>query len=271
LARRSRHWERARLNAAEIDGFVRDGFVVVRGLLPQPLVAATRERLFEVLEIDEARPESWVGKAYVGDPAALAVTAACRTEALEAAAVQLVGPHFLRRRAFSPFLEARGLEDPYIDGYIPVLNFPTPGPREFVRPKGYHIDGMRFTTLWPVWHYLVVFAYLTDTAEYGGATAVIPGSHRQVFEHWLRTAHPGSTVPPELDYADPVPFVGAAGDVLFMHYLAVHSSTANRSDHIRVGLNTVVLPDPAAPYQRKEGAPGDGWTPLDYTLRTDTL
>jgi hypothetical protein len=263
--------ETERPGSAEIDGFIRDGFVVVRGLLARELVAETRERLLAALEIDEGNPESWTGKNVIGDPTALALTAACRTEAVEAVAAELVGPQFLRARAFSPYLEARGADDPYIDGYIPVLNFPAPGPRELVRPRGYHIDGMRWTTLWPVWHYLIVFAYLTDTAEYGGATAVLPGSHRQVFEHWHRIGHPGSTVPPELDYADPVPFVGAAGDVLFMHYLAVHSGTPNHSDHIRVGLNTAVLPDPAASYQRKHGGPAPDWTPLDYTLRTDTM
>ena len=37
---------------------------------------------------------------------------------------------------------------------------------------------------------------------------------------------------------------GGAGDVIFMHYLTVHSGSANRSDRIRVGLNTAVMPDP---------------------------
>ena len=158
-----------------------------------------------------------------------------------------------------------------IKGYIPVLNFPRPGPRQFQKPAGYHIDGMHLTTLWPEKHFLVVFAYLTDVAEYGGATAVLPGSHRQVFEHWVREGHPGSTHPPELEYADPVPLAGRAGDVLFLHYLMVHSGSANHSEQIRVGLNIGrdAGPEPALP--GKTGAPGPDWTPLDYTLRTDTL
>jgi hypothetical protein len=44
--------------------------------------------------------------------------------------------------------------------------------------------------------------------------------------------------------------------VIFMHYLLVHSGSANRSTQIRVGLNTAVLPDPERPYRRKRDRPG---------------
>lgn len=56
-----------------------------------------------------------------------------------------------------------------------------------------------------------------------------------------------------------------------MHYLLVHSGSANHADRIRVGLNTAVMPDPAHPYQRRQGSPQPDWTPLDHTLRTDNL
>jgi hypothetical protein len=260
-----------RLSEAQIEQFIRDGYVVARGLLAPGLVADTRERLLAAMGVDPAAPETWKGKSLSPDPAVIALTAACRTEAVEGIAEQLVGPEFLRGLCRSPYLESQGVAPAIIPGYIPVLNFPTPGPRRFQRPTGYHIDGMRLTTLWPVWHYLILFAYLSDVAEYGGATTLLPGSHRQVFAHWVRAGHPGSTHPPELAYADPLPLPGRAGDVIFMHYLTVHSGSANHSDAIRVGLNAVVMPDPARPYRRKPGPPGPDWTPLDTTLRTDTL
>ena len=56
-----------------------------------------------------------------------------------------------------------------------------------------------------------------------------------------------------------------------MHYLLVHSGSPNHADHIRVGLNSAVLPDPDHPYERKPGPPKPDWTPLDRTLRTDNL
>ena len=74
---------------------------------------------------------------------------------------------------------------------------------------------------------------------------------------------------PNLPYAPPLPLEGHAGDVIFMHYLLVHSGSANHASHIRVGLNTAVMPDPEQSYVRKNGPPQPDWTPLDYTLRTD--
>lgn len=258
------------LNQEQKQQFIRDGYVIVRGLLAKPIVASARHDLLKAMEVDADAPETWAGKGLSSEPVALAVTERCRTDEVETVAEDLVGPHFLRGICHSPYLEAKGAP-PRIKGYIPVLNFPSPGPQEFQKPTGYHIDGMHLTTLWPQWFSLVVFAYLTDVSAYGGATAIRPGSHRQVFEHWFRTDHPGSTHPPDLDFAEPVPMVGSAGDVIFMHYLTVHSGSANHSDRIRVGLNTAIMPDPAHPYQRRHGAPQPDWTPLDVTLRTDEL
>jgi phytanoyl-CoA hydroxylase len=245
--------------------FIREGYIQVPGLIPPDLAASTRERLLAALEIDPEDPETWSGKNVVSDPRALALTEPCRTPAVEAVAQELVGPQFARGRCLSPYLEAKGLE-PAIRGYIPVLNFPSPGPPEFERPCGFHIDGMHRTTLWPDHCFLIVFIYLSDVAVHGGATTVLPGSHRQVFEHWLAAGHPGSTHPPALTYAEPRPLPGRAGDAIFMHYLLVHSGSANHSARIRVGLNTAIMPDPERPYQPKSGPPGPDWTPLDWTL-----
>jgi len=265
--------EGPRLSDAQKEQFIRDGYVVTRGLIPPQIVAATRDNLLAAMGLDPADPQTWQDKTSVpSDPAVIALTEPCRTEGVERVAAQLAGPNFVPGVGFSPYLENKGVADPLMRGYIPVLNFPSPGPREFVKPADYHIDGMHRTTTWPDKHFLIVFAYLTDVAEYGGATTILPGSHRQVFEHWVKTGHPGSTHPPmELPFADPLPMPGQAGDVIFMHYLAVHSGSPNRSDHIRVGLNTAVLPDSARPYMPKPGPPAPDWTPLDHTLRTDNL
>lgn len=256
------------ISEAQRQQFIQEGYLIARNLLPQETVTAVRTELLAALDIDPQNPATWEGKNLSPNLEVIALTARCRTEEVEAIAAQLVGPRFIPGLCHSPYLESRGVS-PVVPGYIPVLNFPSPGPRVFQKPTGYHIDGMHLTTLWPIKFSLVVFAYLTDVAEYGGATTVLPGSHRQVFERWIREDHPGSTHPPDLDYAEPRPLPGNAGDVIFMHYLTVHSGSANHSDQIRVGLNTAVMPDPDHPYQRKTGAPRPDWTPLDYTLRTD--
>src|SRR6266567_1568609 len=148
------------LSEAQTQQFIREGYVVAPGLLTPESVMTTREELLAALEIDLDDPESWQGKTVSADLAAIAATERCRTDAVEAVAEQLVGPHFIRRYCHSPYLESRSVEPSIIAGYIPVLNFPTPGPREFQKPGGYHIDGMHLTTLWPGKFFLVVFAYL---------------------------------------------------------------------------------------------------------------
>ncbi|MBV9868538.1 MAG: phytanoyl-CoA dioxygenase family protein [Abitibacteriaceae bacterium] len=253
------------------DQFIQDGYIVMRGLIPLDVVNIARQQIQESLQVDENDPATWVGKNVVWDEEARAATVPCRTPQIESVAEQLVGPHFVPGLCFSPYLETRGEADPLIQGFIPVLQFPTPGAAQWVRPSGWHIDGMKHTTLWPDKHFLIVFAYLNDVPAHGGATTILPGSHRQVFEHWVTTQHPGSTVPPDLPYAEPIPMPGQAGDVIFMHYLTVHSGSENRSAHIRYGLNTAVMPDPQQPYERKAGSPRPNWTPLDWTLRTDNL
>ncbi len=181
--------------------------------------------------------------------------APCRTAAIETVAEQLAGPHFRRGGGFSP-----------------VLNFPRPGPHQF-KPLGFHIDGIGESTLWPGHRYLVLLAYLTDTTEYGGALAVRPGSHRQAFAHWIETGTEpgGSTVPPDLAYADPIPVPGKVGDVVFLHYLLVHASSRNHDNHVRVALNGTIRPEPVPADYPKPGSPQPDWTPLDRTLRVDNL
>ena len=261
------------LTQKQKDAFSHEGYVVARGLLPPDLVKETRDKLYAVLGLDPARPDTWPQKTIVPHQAeAIDATTPARTADFEAAAAQLVGTDFLRGVCYSPFLHSRSEPD-MCGGYIPVVNCPTPGPQRFERPGGYHIDGGdKEVTLWPERYFLAVMAYLTDVSAYGGATVVRPGSHRQVLAHFLAQPDaPFSTRPPDLDYAEPVPITAQAGDVCFMHYLLVHSGSANHADRIRVGMNTAVMPDPARPYVRKPGPPAPDWTPMDHALRTDNL
>jgi len=251
------------LSKEQSEQFVRDGFVVVRGLIPPETVATTRAALLE--------EHSGATQADLPNDAARGarltqLTAPCRTDAMEDAAAHLVGPRFLRGVTYSPYLESLGAAATLYPGFIPVLRDPQPGPRAFVPPTGYHIDGMHRVSVLPTSLYLIVFVYLTDVADYGGATVVRPGSHRQVYDYWRAQATPNTGVTPELDYAAPLPVAGKAGDTIFMHYLLAHSGSANRADSVRVGLNTSVVPDPAHPYTPRTGAPTADWTPLDRTL-----
>lgn len=258
------------LSTDQKDAFVRDGFIKVPGLVPPEVVSSTRAAVASELGIDDADPATWAGKpTTAGD--AWKVTLPCWTPAIEAAGRELVGPHIASGPKISPYLEGIGA-DPWIEGYIPVLRYPDGGEPVFGPvPTSYHVDGARFVTLWPEELYLVVFVYLVDVKDYGGATVVLPGSHRQIFEHWVGHPEAAETKAPELAYRDPLPVEGRAGDVIFMHYLCAHSSSANHDRHIRYGLNGSINVDRTHPYERRVGPPAVDWTPMDYTLRTDTL
>ena len=261
------------LTSEQKQQFIRDGYLIVRGVVPEDIAAQTRTALLDALDMKIDAPETWKRDQNVLF-AHTDLTVACTTSAYWEVAEQLAGPDIHRGAIYSPYREARG-EDPWMTGFVPVLVYPTPGEKKFDPQKGYHIDGMHKATLWPRELSLVAFLYLTDVEDDGGATAVWPGGHRRMFEHWYRRQPEGKdSIPdytPELELGQPVPFVGKAGDIVFMHYLLPHSGTPNRGHTIRMGLNTVIPPNRAVPYPHKKGSPADDWTPLDWTLRTDRL
>lgn len=253
--------------------FINDGFVRAPGLIDPDVVAAVKRDLLTALAIDEADASTWDSdKSLPDDDDALHTTIPARTEALEAVAQQLIGPDFLRGVSFSPFLEWRHKTPVISRGFIPVLGFPVASPIEppaWVMPDGFHIDGGGYVKTYPTTNFLAVMVYLSDVPAWGGATTVHPGSHRQVFRHWLANPDVAGQGVPALDFAPAIPLAARAGDAVFMHYLLVHSGSANFAPHIRLGLNTGVMPHPGKPYRPKSGPPQTDWTPLDFTLRTD--
>ena len=254
------------LAQAQKEGFVRDGYLIVRGLIPPEVVSAVRADLERSLGIDAYLPATWKSVQETKDWAwgAGPLTVPCRPEAVERVAEELVGPHFLRGASLHPFKSLVGLRAEEA-GYIPVLTYPEPGEPRFVQPGGWHVDGEPDHVTLPPTCLLIMLAYLTDTPTHGGATCVQPGSHRVVFEHLMKDG----TLPSR--QGEGIPLAGQAGDVIFMHFLLVHSGSRNTSDHVRIGLNTNVLPDPDHPIAPRQGEPDENWTPFDRTLRTDNL
>ncbi len=99
-----------------------------------------------------------------------------------------------------------------------------------------------------------------------------PGATGRFFEHWYRYPEAAaSKAVPDLDYKEPFPVEGKAGDVIFMHYLCAHAGSENHDTQVRYGLNSDIVVDEVHPYERRPTAPAGDWTPLDYTLRTDNL
>jgi ectoine hydroxylase-related dioxygenase (phytanoyl-CoA dioxygenase family) len=253
--------------------FIDDGFVVVRGLI-SPEVAKTTHDAILAHMVDPANQK--YSHAHASTRAlwgAGPLTEVCRDARVEQVVTELVGPH-LPQLSYHTGKEAVGLQAEE-SGYIPVLTMPTPHRAsldlKFIEPQGWHVDGIRGTAIKPEVLMLVIFAYLNDVPEYGGATTVKPGSHRQLFEHWVTKGEMTPIADLNDKFAPSLPLPGKAGDVIFFHYLLVHSGSDNLTENIRVGVNTAVHQLPEQPYQLKLGAPDVTWTPLDYTLRTDNL
>ena len=263
------------LSDEQKEQFVRDGYTVVRGLIPPDVVQKTREDLLQSLGADLTDESTWRRGKETTDWAwgAGYLTEACRSERVEQVVAELAGPNFLRGISYHTGKNSVGRESEE-HGYIPVLTFPLASraqqEKRFVEPQGWHVDGIAGTDILPTVFMMVMLVYLTDVSSHGGATTVKPGSHRQLYEHWVQN---GMTPIWELNnqYAPSLPIPGKAGDVIFFHYLLVHSGSDNFDDHIRVGLNTAVHQDPEHPFQHKTGAPDESWTPFDYTVRVDNI
>lgn len=257
----------AHLTQAQVAQFVADGFVVVPGLIDSDRVDAGLKELKDKTGIAPYNAKTWPSDKtgmHVGQEGIAFDRSVCVSPQMEAVVRELAGAAVTCER-----------------GLGPILRFPQPGRKRF-EPGGGHIDGTRQgngLTMYPTHFYLLVMAYLTDTDERDGAFTVWPGSPRQVFawaycngmdlgEKWRTT---GSTGAPDIALNDPMPVVARAGDVAICHYLMVHASSANRGDHVRVGLHGWLKAAPEYRYVPKAGPPQRDWTPLDWILRTDDL
>jgi hypothetical protein len=264
------------LSAEQREQFIRDGYVVVSGLVPEEIINETREKLCEAMGLSLTDSSTWPTEERMIPFETAELTNGCRTEKMDDAVEELVGDFLLRGQCISSVLDIQG-KDPYIKGFLPVIAFPREGEKRFDAENhngaGYHIDGIHFTTLWPAKILMVAMVYLHDVESYGGATVVSPGSHRLVFEHWQSRGElpEWKEIMADLDYPAPVAIAGKAGDVVFMHYLAVHSGSPNYDNKVRLAINANFTSDPQKAYEVKSGPPTDEWTPLDYTLRTDNI
>lgn len=253
------------LSAADCDRFVTDGYAILRGALDADAVRECLDRIRLASGLDRDVPATWRSEVAgnLGERGINAALGDLFSPRLQAACRQLCG------------------ENVTCHGFTPIIRLPvTPPPDEppVFRPMGRHIDGVRAgLTLYPAMRYLVALVYLHDTDACGGATSLHPGAHRQVFEYaYLRDIDlsgdwkaQGSASAPDLDYPPAIPFVGAAGDALLFHYLMPHGGSQNYAARPRIALNGVARP--VTPYQPRSGPPAADWTPIDRSLRTDTL
>jgi len=216
----------AQLTDEQVRTFARDGYIVLRNVVPEPLLAAADN------EIDHATTDE--GWSRPGNRAWFPVRrqvprcdALLRDSPAFALAEQLVSPNVLD----------------YANNHIQVAITVPPWP--YVT-GGYHLDGYdgdpgpprspprSFT--------MVAAVLLTDQRGVAaGNLWVWPGSHlshQELFRDqgtWVfhRAGGRSSLLDPPLTLSSPVPVTGNRGDVLLAHYLLGHAKGGNTAEHVR--------------------------------------
>jgi hypothetical protein len=110
----------------DTSGFIRDGYLAVRGAFDAATAAACRELIWESLRgqgIDKQNPATWTPVAHIGSLDGEPLTAAGTSPALTAAYDELIGPG-----RWTPPVNAGGAV---------VVRFPSPDRAN----SGYHIEG----------------------------------------------------------------------------------------------------------------------------------
>ncbi len=194
------------LFAAEIDGFIEEGYVVVREAVPRHVVAEIRAAAVGLVPSD--RPDGWrLGLASVYD---LPILVRALSTAVRDAFDALVGQDAWHLAA--------------------VWGFPTrfPGPC----PVQWHIDGDWFTHhLTSADQVLTPIFLWNDVGNDDSPTLLCPGSHGDV-ARFLRDAEPDG-VPGEaiaefvhshLTVTRTLEAIGSAGDVIVCHPFLAHST-----------------------------------------------
>ena len=212
------------LSIEQLRQFGEDGYLVVPGVVPEPLLAAVDDEIDSLLVADPP-PANTVGRHFWFLPPVRlpAADAALRQSGALDAAAQLVAPLHLE----------------YAFDHIQIaLNYPP----HAHRPGGPHLDGHRPDEDPPHSFTMLAGIYLVDEQErQAGNIWVWPGSHlhhqRLFQERGTRVLQPVSghatLLDPPLSLGQQVPVMARRGDLLLAHFLLGHNTGGNTTDRVR--------------------------------------
>jgi len=220
---------RAPLDPSRSRQYLREGCLLVPGLIPQDVIAEAVTGMWQGLGASPDDRDTW---ATLGPHPHLLKDArllATYTDAVLEAAAQLVGEHVA---GFSRPTHA-----------FTINRVPREGDW---RPNGAHLDyslaELRHRAL-PLPFRIGAMTYLTDVPRHGGGTLIWPGSHVAV-EALARSDRARyrymsalSTDLHRLALGDGLELTPSRGDVLFLHPFCVHASSDNISPHPRLAIN----------------------------------
>jgi hypothetical protein len=192
------------------------GYVVVKNAVSKEDCAASRNAIWNYLEMEEHDPATW----YKDSSNALQ---GIMVPLYRNAAIDKNRNSATIRRAFEQLWNQTGL--------IVTLdkcgfNPPETGAFKY-RGIGLHWDVSLKT---PIPFGTQGILYLADTAANQGALTVIPSFHKKM-ESWLKSL-PENTNPRQTDFSkfNPVPIAADAGDLIIWNHQLPHSSSPNRAN-----------------------------------------
>jgi len=209
----------------DLDSFIRDGYVALRGAIDREIVAGCREAIWAALEargVSRREPFSWPVLAELDDLDGEAFAAAGSSPAVAAACDQLIGAGRWTR--------------PVEPGDAVVVRFPSADDER--ANAGYHIEGSYAGPGGERWWVnvrsrargLLALFLFSDVGRRDAPTRLICGSHRYVAEFLAPHGEAGTNA--DADFWRPSVLcrpvahaTGRAGDVFLCHPFIVHTAT----------------------------------------------
>jgi hypothetical protein len=219
------------VDTVDVERFLAEGFVALRGAVPRAVAEACASSLFADAGVDPDDPSTWTQPVVrIGGRGGGPFTEAATTPVLRAAYDTLVGPG-----RWQPSL---GL------GTFPI-RFPVPGdPGD----DGWHVDGsylppgadLLHLNLWSRDRALLVLFLLTDVGDADAPTRIRIGSHLDLPPILEPAGEAGLSfmdVAAHLDPTEARPITlatGEAGDVFVCHPFLVHAAQRHRGARPRI-------------------------------------
>lgn len=204
------------LDAADLDHWDREGYLILRNAIARDEAAATADLLWRVIGASPGDPESW----YVQRSSGImvqhfqgeAMEVPRRSARVHKAFAQLWGTADLW-----PLVDRLGFNPPERPGYS-FRATPIHWDVSLAHPIPFSTQGI---------------LYLTDTEADQGALQLVPGFHRRLAEGWLESI--GDADPREHDFSrEAVPIAANAGDLIIWRSDIPHGASPNRATFPRL-------------------------------------
>jgi hypothetical protein len=232
------------LSDKQKDRYTRDGYVLLSGLIPEETIAKAESAMWSVLGMEPDDPASWSPLPDSSDRVRVKARhgviehygvkhpdlMACRTPAF----------YDMQNRLAQENSDAFHCQKPQPVAAWTLSVFPVSRAWDY---EGGHIDGgHRPLDVFPGSFRVSSLTYLDSGVAQGGGTAVWPGSHQKLSQAAIQNPDRYPTVSDlkepqqSFDLGEPIELTPSRGDVLFLHYLLVHSGSLNTRNKPRFAL-----------------------------------